>query len=368
MAALRCDQEVCAVLCTQNAQLRHAAPQGFLAGVAKHGLPGGIELQVHPIAAPRDTHGVGQQLEDARKALFRLAQALLGTHVLVDVLHDPADALDATVLHHGLAPGAAPDQRAVGPLDLHIHAPGRVVPQAVGNASAHFVTPARRHAGVDVVLGQLGATGQAMDVVANVRPEHQALAALVHPVAQLRHAPGLIERGVLGQQFITDAQFLAGVVEDEHHAVFITNAHRLGRHLAGDEFAIALCVQRKVQHLAFALQRGHQLAAFLVGGPDAEFGGRTPQDLLARHAQQLAKRWVDLQVHAVGHAGNARRVRQRIVDGSEMFRAGCGWRSAVLHARGLRRQRSRTGRKRRGGHAPEFRAVPPLVQPWSASG
>jgi hypothetical protein len=174
--------------------------------------------------SPRDSHGVGQHLEDARKALFGLAQALFSTFLFVDVLHHPADAQHAAVLDHGFAPGAAPDDRAVRPLDLHVHAPGRVVPQAVDNASAHFVTPARRHAGVDVVLGQGGAPGQAVDVVADVRPEHQALAALVHPVTQLRHAPGLIERGVLGQQFITDAQFLAGVVEDEHQG--LTRAFR----------------------------------------------------------------------------------------------------------------------------------------------
>lgn len=97
-----------AVFGGEDAQLHCGAANGFLAGNAQHVDPGGVEVHIAAIAAVRQAHGVGHEMEDAREALLGLAQALLGTLGFVDVLHHAAHPDHAAVLDHRLAPGAHP--------------------------------------------------------------------------------------------------------------------------------------------------------------------------------------------------------------------------------------------------------------------
>ena len=261
-------------------------------------------------------------MEDAREALFGLAQAFFGPFGVVDVLHYAHNAHDAAVLLHGLAPPAAPDAAAIGANDLNVHAPLRVLFDALAELLAHGLTPGRRYIGFDVVAWQWRVARQAVDVITNVGPIDQPLAAHILPGAQARHAPCLGQGGVLGQQIAVCPLFLGGVMEHENQARFAVDLDRTRRHVPRYFACRAKRNHRQVVYLAIALQRFDQAHSLLRAGPDTQFGRRMANDFVTRELEHAAKRRVDLQVLAIGYAGDACRVGEGMVDGAHLLLGG----------------------------------------------
>ena len=307
--------EALALFGREDAQLDARAANGLVARDAQHLDPGGVDVHILAVAAPGQAHGVGHEVEDAREALFGLAQALLGAFGLVNVLHHTAHAHHAAVFDHGLAARTHPQQVAVGVLHLHFHAPGRARTQALAELFAQRLAVGGGHMAVDVVAGRGLAGVQAMDVKTHLRPVHQPLAALVLPGAQAGQAAGLLQLVVKRPKFVAGALGFGHVVEYENKAVFAIHKHGACRHQPRDAHAVALRHQRQAVHLAVALEGFDEPLALLLGGPDLQLGRGAPDHLLARAAQHLAKGRVHVHIAAVRDARDARRVGQRLVEG-----------------------------------------------------
>ena len=117
-------------------------------------------------------------------------------------------------------------------------------------------------------------------------------------------------------QGIARVLFLGDVVKDEDKAFFAVNLYRVGRHEAGHARTVELaCHQVQFVHPAIARKGFQQARALVLGGPDVEFCRGAAHHVFARPPQQLAERGVDFDVAPIGHARDACRVGQRLVDG-----------------------------------------------------
>lgn len=298
-----------------DAQFHHRAPHGFLAGVAQGLLPRRIHVEVGAVLAAREPQRVGQQLEDARQPFFGRTQPLRRAARLVDVLQDAAHAHHAVALDDGLPAHAHPDQAPIGAHDLDFLAPHSALAQAVAQGCVHGFPPDGCDELLHVVARQRRARVQPVDVEAHVGPIGDALARLFLPHAQPRHPARLAQQAVGGEQFIAHTALLRHVVEHEDQAVLALNARHPSRHEARHFGAVAQRRHWQAADLALVAQRLGEAGALLRVAPHAQFHGRTPQNLVARLAQQPLERRVHVQVAPVGQAGDARGVGQRLVDG-----------------------------------------------------
>ena len=186
---------------------------------------------------------------------------------------------------------------------------------ALAELLAHGFAPLRCNKRFDVVAWQRCARGQAMDVVAHIRPVDEPLAAHVLPRAQPRHAPSLGHGGVGRQHGLVCALLFPSVVEHKHQAFLAIDLHLAGKHSAGDDHTGAVGHHREILHLALALDRLDQPRPLLCAGPYFQFGGGAANDVVVLQVQQAAERRVHFQVFAIRQPGQACRVRQHLIDG-----------------------------------------------------
>ena len=134
------------------------------------------------------------------------------------------------------------------------------------------------------------------------------------PGAQARHAPGLAQQAVAGQQFLAHAQLLALVVEHEDHAVLAIDVLAARRHQALDAVGAAAHRDWQAARLALALQGIEHALALGRHGPHAQLQRGAAHDLRARQADQALEGRVDIQIPAIGQQRDASGVGQGAVD------------------------------------------------------
>ena len=160
--------EVLAVGRGEHAHVDRGAPQGLAAGNAEQLFPGRVDLYILPIAAARQPHGEGHELEDAGEALFRLAQAQARASGFVNVLRHAPQPDDLAMLQHRLAAGPDPEPAAIGAQDFQVHASLLPVVDAVAECLAQLGLVFGGHVLRDVVFWQWGFRGQTVDLEAHV--------------------------------------------------------------------------------------------------------------------------------------------------------------------------------------------------------